>query len=70
MNWELDEKNPPEDERYDNFVGEMDHILVSCDLPLLYAGHPYDWIFLYSSKQEDPLATFRNILSDAIPEFS
>ena len=34
----------------------------------LYLGNPYDWLFIFSSKSEDPLFTFRCIYEEAVKE--
>lgn len=49
----------PEDA--DRCISHMDRFLVESGYPELYVGNPYDWIFFYSAKNEEPLPTFRAI---------
>ena len=39
----------------------MDQVLTEAGYPELYVGNPYDWIFLYASKDTEPLRLFREI---------
>ena len=55
---------PKEYDKFDVFVGEMNDMLLECGYEELYWGNPYDWVFLYSSKTESPLVTFRGMLVD------
>ena len=41
---------------------EADVLLEECGYEPLYAGNPFDWVFLFSAGHENPLETFRNIL--------
>lgn len=40
-------------------ISIMNHYLMDASYPELYAGNPYDWIFLFSLNQDVPLQTFR-----------
>ena len=52
---------------YDTFDEELYDLLTGANLPELYAGDPYDWIFMYASGSETPLSCFREILTgDAV----
>ena len=43
----------------------MDDILTSCGMGPLYIGNPYDWLFLFCIKSNQPLNTFRGIIDEA-----
>lgn len=51
---------------YDIYREETDHLLTCCGYETLFAGNPYDWLFLRSSITEDPLDFFREVLNLAI----
>lgn len=53
---------------YDDYIGELDHILFSCNFSKLYPGNPFDWLFLFCSQDDCPLAVFRGILSEVLPD--
>lgn len=40
-------------------IDDMNRFLTDSGYPELYAGNPYDWIFMYSNMSETPLDTFR-----------
>lgn len=42
----------------------IDRLLVDAGYPALYAGNPYDWIFLYASYDECPLSAFRHFMRE------
>ena len=44
----------------------MNQHLVDCGYPELYVGNPYDWIFLYASKCDEPLYVFRYIWNELL----
>lgn len=52
----------------EDYQYEINDLLSSSNLPLLYVGNAYDWLFLYCSligEDESPLDKFRNILFEA-----
>ena len=51
-----------ENEKAYGYFEQLSDILFDCNLPGLYYGNPYDWLFLYCSYQELPLETFRAIM--------
>ena len=53
---------------YDDYIEELDHILFSCNFSKLYPGNPFDWLFLFCSQDDCPLAVFRGILSEVLPD--
>lgn len=42
------------------YTDEMNSLLEECGYETLYAGNPYDWLFLCSVNQEEPLEFFRS----------
>ncbi len=42
-------------------LARMDQFLLDAGYPALYAGNPYDWLFLWAMKDMEPLAVFREI---------
>lgn len=52
----------------DVYIQEMNDRLNEAGLPSLYYGNPFDWLFLFSAKEEDPLACFREVLAEAMDE--
>ena len=49
---------------FDNFTEQMNDILDSSGMGPLYVGNPYDWLFLYCAKCDNPLDVFRSIIDD------
>ena len=49
-------------EKYEDFLYELDNLLDSCGYVQSYARNPYDWLFMYCAKQEDPIFTFQLII--------
>ena len=48
--------------RSEDFIEEINTLLHDCGYLKLYARNPYDWMFMYCAKQEDPHDALRNIL--------
>lgn len=44
----------------------MNQHLMDAGYPELYVGNPYDWIFLYAAKSEEPLYVFRFIWNELL----
>lgn len=44
----------------------MNQHLMDAGYPELYVGNPYDWIFLFASKSEEPLYVFRFIWNELL----
>lgn len=57
-------------ERQKIYVEEINNCLYECGYEELYAGNPYDWIFLCSAISEKPLEFFRSYMSELIPDIS
>ena len=59
-------------------ISVMNRCLLEVGYPELYVGNPYDWIFFYAAKHEEPLCAFRYIwgellcdaLENPVPETS
>ena len=47
---------------------EADTLLYECGYEPLYAGNPYDWIFLCSAKNEDSLTFFRRCIDGLLSD--
>lgn len=50
------------------YIEQTNDYLQECGYENLYAGNPYDWIFLCSAQSEDPLAYFRSCIADMLPD--
>lgn len=51
---------------FDDYIDQLNDLLIRANLPELYYGNPYDWMFLYCTYADNPLDTFRGILSAAL----
>lgn len=47
---------------YDAFIEEMNTTLYNCGYEYLYAGNPYDWLFMCAAQTEKPLKYFRDCI--------
>lgn len=64
------------DEEYDDFenplsdafVDEINYTLYLCGYEEMYAGNPYDWIFMCSAQADDPLSYFRQCITFILDE--
>lgn len=45
-------------------IASIDRLLLDAGYPALYAGNPYDWIFLFVSLDEYPLEAFRFFMKE------
>lgn len=52
----------------DIFIDEVNDLLYQCGYENLFAGNPYDWLFLTSAQADSPLVYFRSCISDLILE--
>ncbi len=41
-------------------LSELDLYLLDAGFPELYAGNPYDWIFIWAARRESPMQAFRS----------
>lgn len=48
----------------ETYVEETNACLYQCGYEELYAGNPYDWIFLSSAQSEDPIKYFRALIAE------
>ena len=44
----------------------MNQYLTEAGYPELYVGNPYDWLFFYCARDQEPLVTFRAIWNDLL----
>ncbi len=51
-------------------LAELDQYLLDAGFPEIYAGNPYDWIFLWAAGREAPLLAFRSYWQLLSAEFS
>lgn len=51
-------------------VYEINNFLVTAGYPELYSGNPYDWIFLWSCQDAEPLGMFRLFMGELLAEKS
>ena len=49
-------------------IASMNQYLIESGYPELYVGNPYDWIFFYAIKSEEPLYVFRLIWNELLTE--
>ncbi len=61
-------KTLDEDKLTEIYIEEANNCLYDCGYEDLYAGNPYDWIFLCSAHANDPLDFFRSCFSELLPE--
>ncbi len=47
-------------------ITSMNQFLIDSGYPELYIGNPYDWIFFYAMKSDEPLFTFRYIWNELL----
>jgi len=53
---------------FEIFVDETNTILFHCGYEDLYAGNPYDWLFLCASRSQSPLEYLRTCVLNLIPD--
>lgn len=53
----------------DRCLAEIDRFLVDSSYPALYAGNPYDWLFLFAMQDEYPLDTFRGFMGELFAQW-
>lgn len=50
----------------DDYISQIDDLLINANLPQMYYGNPFDWLFLFCTMEEMPLDTFRSIMAEVI----
>lgn len=60
------EHNIDPDDKYDQYTCQLDALLVEANLPPLYYGNPYDWLFMYCTAAQQPLDLFQDILAEVL----
>lgn len=61
-----EESYDAEPEDANRCLTSMNQHLMEAGYPELYVGNPYDWIFLFASKSEEPLYVFRFIWNELL----
>lgn len=61
-------KDLDKDKLTEIYIEEANSCLYECGYEDLYAGNPYDWIFLCAAHANDPLEFFKSCLSDLLPD--
>lgn len=51
-------------------LSELDQYLMDAGFPELYAGNPFDWIFIWAAGRESPMQAFRSYWQFLSAEFS
>lgn len=53
----------------DDYISQLNDLLTDVGMPLLYAGNPFDWLFMYCTLYDsNPLDCFRGLLSEVLDE--
>ena len=52
---------------FDDYIDQINNVLVACNFPKLYFGNPFDWMFLLCAQDERPLDVFRELISEVLP---
>lgn len=52
----------------DRCITSMNQYMIDSGYPELYVGNPYDWIFFYAMKCDEPLYVFRYIWNELLTE--
>ena len=47
-------------------IAHMNQMLTEAGYSELYVGNPYDWLFFYAAKSDEPLPTFRFIWNELL----
>lgn len=64
----MSEEQTSSDTLYDAFLAELNTTLYDCGYEYLYAGNPYDWLFLCASLDKKPLTYFRFCIEQILSE--
>ena len=67
--WFWSELKASQEESYDDFeeyLRTINLILLEANMPPLYLGNPYDWMFAYCSSTNSPLYTFQSIMDEVL----
>ena len=51
---------------FDMYIDQLDALLDEIGYPPMYAGNPFDWLFMICSNMDRPLDEFRNILEQIL----
>lgn len=50
----------------DDYTEQLNALLTDTNLPELYPGNPFDWLFCFCTMTDNPLDTFRAILAEVL----
>lgn len=64
---EIDLNDISKDDLFNIYLDEANTRLNQCGYEDLYAGNPYDWIFLCSARNDEPLNFFRSCIEELLP---
>ena len=51
---------------YDEFIASVNDILLDCGLQEMYLGNPFDWLFAFCAKENNPLEAFRFYMNEIL----
>lgn len=52
----------------DEYLAPLDALLFECGFSQMYAGNPYDWLFLFCTINNRPLDAFRGLMTEVLNE--
>ena len=58
------EYGEPSEEPFDDFTSDMNELLGKCGYVKLYWRNPFDWMFGFCAKEDNPLDELQNIISE------
>ena len=53
-------------ERFTTYIDEANALLHKCGYEDLFEGNPYDWVFICSAKNDEPLDFFRSCVNELL----
>ena len=56
--------NMSQKDLFDTFIDEMNEMLLRCGYAELFAGNPFDWLFMYSATRDFPLSFLGDFIAD------
>lgn len=62
--YEIQKRNDYAD--IDDYAEQLNDLLTDANLPELYPGNPFDWLFCFCTMTDNPLDTFRAILAEVL----
>lgn len=52
----------------EDYISEMNALMIECGFSELYMGNPYDWMFMYCTLNEQPLDVFRGLMLEVLDQ--